>query len=117
MKIVLTILISILISSCSKEDHIEKCVQVGLKSWEESQIFYKEQKEIKEKEELDKKIEKSEIDDCETQKSKGKLSPWCTGFTPAPFYNTQKIEPTKPETRNDAEFRIRSHCLRQSSGK
>ena len=107
---------SFLLCSCSKEDHIEKCVQVGLKSWEESQIFYKEQKEIKEKEELDKKIEKSEIDDCETQKSKGQLSLRCMGYELAPI-GTIKPVPTKPETRNDAEFRIRSHCLRQSSGK
>ena len=105
MKIVLIIFISFLISSCSKEDHIEKCVQVGLKSWEESQIFYKEQKEKKEKEEL---VKKSESEEKNYKR---------TGFTPVDNFYVSKPEPSKPETRNDAEFRIRAYCLRQSSGK
>jgi hypothetical protein len=97
--LIFTVLLGL--SACSKEDHIEKCVQAGLKVWEDSQAF-KKQAELK-----------ATTSARELSPSENK-----TGFIPAG--PTEIPQPEKrieePDTKNKAEFRLRSHCLNQASG-
>ena len=118
IKLIVISSLFLLLSACSEKDHIEKCVQSGLRVWEDSQAFDLKVKKEKGAADLKAKSEiKPEID-CEIQKN-------CTGFTPIP-YASNGASPTLPEkeknfkepdTRNKAEFRIRSHCLSQASSK
>jgi len=118
IKLIVISSLFLLLSACSEKDHIEECVQSGLRVWEDSQAF--DLKIKKEKEEADLKA-KSEIKpeiDCEIKKN-------CTGFFPIPYTSTgakpvlseQDKNFKEPDTRNKAEFRIRSHCLSQASSK
>ncbi len=97
-RVTLIFIVLLGLSACSKEDHIEKCVQAGLKVWEDSQAF-KKQAESK------------------ATTSASELSPSGnkTGFFPALPQPEKRIE--EPDTKNKAEFRLRSHCLNQASGK
>jgi|LauGreSuBDMM15SN_2_FD.fasta_scaffold404358_1 hypothetical protein len=95
IKLIVISSLFLLLSACSEKDHIEKCVQSGLRVWEDSQAFDLKVKKEKGAADLKAKSEiKPEID-CEIQKN-------CTGFTPIPYASTG-ASPALPEKEKNSK--------------
>ncbi len=92
--------IALLLQGCG-EDHIEKCVQAGLKSWDINQAWYADR---------EKKSKEEEVRSQPTYKQEnvGNIS----DFFNAPA--TKAAVQMPPDSRAAAEFRVRGYCLSQS---
>ena len=100
LKPLIALPIALQLQGCG-EDHIAKCVQAGLKSWDINQAWYAE-RERKSKE------DEAKSQPTSRQENTANLSDFF--ITPAAKAGVQ----TPPDTRAAAEFRIRGYCLNQS---
>lgn len=109
------------LGGCS-EDHVEKCVQAGIKSWKVNQAWYAEEARKKAQALEDRRLELLKNpnklnEECEEQ-AKRSGSQHCfqnlSDFG-LEFAKSELKKESPPDTIEAAEFRIRGYCLSQAS--
>lgn len=126
-KRLISLLMFLMLVGCG-EDHIEKCVQAGLKSWEINQAWYADEKRRTEAEKQ-RKEEESKSKPVDGSTGIRVPSPGDFGARPPrpqtlddlgleidfeAFRTVERNVKSPPDTREAAEFRIRGYCLSQS---